>query len=317
MPPQQLPNTHLNDLSSLPPSSPPLVATSDPPEHIYGVTCDPPSLISLLSLCPSSEDEDDIQHPQTNGAIDPMGAHADSFNQPSTPPQYKGRELVGGDGSDPGVYKSSPVLSKQAQKRKARKQRQATWETKRSRRQQSKEREAQSRVEQKRIVIASALQLLEKGSATFGDLCLYVFDPQNHDVSVGWRWDNFYNSPDIINKIFAWMASSPNSKLACQTVKRAMADVVEKVVAHEADQITKQGMLRPPDEVDADFVLGLKFSTLPKIIKQNCPTMFRILMCIARTPRQEKECSALRLEHKSFVSATVLDHLNVLTYLVP
>ena len=66
----------------------------------------------------------------------------------------------------------------------------------------------------KNEAMKEALKVLENASLTFGDLCLFVFDPCNL-VSKGWRWDNFYKSPEVVDQVLLWMVSKPNSKLAC------------------------------------------------------------------------------------------------------
>jgi hypothetical protein len=217
-----------------------------------------------------------------------------------TPPRYRGHALVGGDGSDPGVYESSPVFSKEDQKRKAQHNKRHTWEMKRCRRKQ----ENIAKVEEKRTAMAKALWILEDASLTFTDLCLHVFDPMSNAVTSGWRWENVYNKLEVLNEMLALLASEKHSKQASRNAERGMAKVVEKVVAREANIIMRKGVLRPPSEVDASFILGMKFSNLPDIIKNNCPTIFQVLMAIARTPRQQQECTAARLQHKSLVSFT-------------
>jgi hypothetical protein len=102
------------------------------------------------------------------------------------------------------------------------------------------------------------------------------------------------------------MVSKPNSKQAHKFAKRGMIAIMENVVADEADRITKAGLLCLPAEINASYVLGMKFSELPHIIQVNCPTMFRILMSIAKTCRQKNECTPVHLQHKSLVSVASL-----------
>ena len=224
-----------------------------------------------------------------------------------TPPHYRGRALVGGEGSNPGVYLSSPVLSKEDRKWKAKAKKDNTWKLKRHQQEQqiaTKQMEGtQLKTERQQRAIANALQNLEDASVTFADLCLYVFNPDNTHITSGWCWDNFYKRPEDIDQILTWMVSKPNSRQARRFVRRGMIVIMEKVVADEADRITKAGVLRPPAEIDASYVLGMKFNELPQMIQVNCPTMFHILMGIAKTHHQENECTPVRLQHKSLVSA--------------
>jgi hypothetical protein len=304
------PDMLLSDLTILPPSSPPIIAALDSLEPINGVGGKPSSVL---------EDETDIPDQWwSNNAIELITPHdrahdcsnSNSNLNPMTPPRYKGRALVGGEGSDPGVYLSSPVLSKEDRKRKAKVDKDNTWKLKRHRREQEVAikhmEETQLKTEKKQSAIAKALQNLEDASVTFADLCLHVFDPDNCHITPGWRWDNFYKRPEDVDQILTWMVSKPNSKQARKFAKRGMIAIMEKVVADEADRITKAGLLRPPAEIDASYVLGMKFSELPRIIQVNCPTMFRILMSIAKTCRQENECTPVRLQHKSLVSVASL-----------
>ena len=142
-----------------------------------------------------------------------------------------------------------------------------------------------------------------------------MFNPQNPE-NTGWRWHNFYKYPEAVEQILSWMVSRPNSKLACQTAEKGMVKVIETVVAREADRITKNGVLRPPDVIDTQFVLGMKFSELPQKIKERCPTIYRVLMAIAKTKRQERECTAARIQHKSFVSPAFANHHKYVDLLV-
>ena len=174
--------------------------------------------------------------------------------------------------------------------------------------------EAQFDTERRQNGIAKALQNLEDASVTFADLCLYVFNPDNCYITTGWRWNNFYKKPEDVDQILTWMVSKPNSKQARKFVKRGMIKIVEDVVVDEANQITKAGVLRPPAEIDPSYVLGMKFSELPQTIQVNCPTIYRILIGIAKTCRQERECTPVRLQHKSLVSAAPLLLAYMLTY---
>ena len=109
------------------------------------------------------------------------------------------------------------------------------------------------------------------------------------------------------------MASKSNSKLAHRTVEKGMIEIVKDIIGKEANEITKCSVLRPPDTVDANFALGMKFSTLPDVIKENCPTMFQILLGIIKTDRQARECTNRWLEHKSFVSIVNIWSIYTLT----
>ena len=127
-------NMHLADLTSLPPSSPPIIAASDSPEPIDGVGREPPSPLSVLSSSP--EDETDLPVPDqqpSNNVVELITPYDRACDWPNsmTPPRYRGRTLVGGEGSDPGVYLSSPVLSKEDRKRKAKADKENTWMLKR------------------------------------------------------------------------------------------------------------------------------------------------------------------------------------------
>jgi hypothetical protein len=131
-----------------------------------------------------------------------------------TPPRYKGRQLVGADGSDPGVFESSPILDIQSRKRKERNSKHDTWIIREQTKAAAREMEAVELELKKNEAMKEALKVLENASLTFGDLCLFVFDPCNL-VSKGWRWDNFYKSPEVVDQVLLWMVSKPNSKLAC------------------------------------------------------------------------------------------------------
>jgi hypothetical protein len=294
-----------NKWSSLPPSSPIL----DTPFH----PSDPPSPLSALPSSPQALE--DIPHePYATPALSSARPVSPRYIGVATvtPPRYKGRRLVGADGSDPGVFESSPILNIQSRKRKERNSKHDTWVIREQAKAAAREVEALERELKKQEAMNEALKVLENASLTFGDLCLYVFDPCNF-MSKGWRWDNFYKSPEVVEQVLSWMVSKQNSKLARRTVEKGMVKIVEDIIGKEANEITKRGVLRPPDDVDANFALGMKFSTLPDVIKENCPMMFRILLGIVKTDRQARECTENRLEHKSFVSIVDIWSIYTLT----
>jgi len=227
---------HLTDLSSLPPSSPPFSAASDPSREVQEDASSP------LSALFSSQDvqENSLHQQQLSTAtllgslhIEPLMDTYTPVTVTKTPPQYQGRELVGGEGSDPGVFRSSLVLTKQDQKKKMQTRKQDTWKMKKQQWEEKeaikKAKKAQEEAEQKAMAIKCALCELKNASVTFTKLCLHVFNPQD-PMGMEWRWNNFYKFPEAVNNILTWMASQPNSKLACQTVAIGMTKVVENII---------------------------------------------------------------------------------------
>jgi hypothetical protein len=175
-----------NEWSLLPPSSP-IPDTPFHPNAIHISPSDPPSPLSALPSSPQARE--DIPH-------EPYATPALSSARPMSPryigvatvtlPRYKGRRLVGADGSDPGVFESSPILDIQSRKHKERNSKHNTWVIREQSKVAVRETEALERELKKQEAMKEALKVLENASLTFGDLCLFVFDLCNL-VSKGWR----------------------------------------------------------------------------------------------------------------------------------
>jgi hypothetical protein len=263
---------------------------------------DPPSPLSALPSLPQAL-EDIPYDPNTTPALLSVRPMSPQYIGVATvmPLCYKGWQLVGADGSDPGVFESSPILDIQSWKHKEQNSKHDTWIIWEQTKVAARETEAIELELKKNEAMKEALKVLENASLTFGDLCLFVFDLHNL-VSKGWWWDNFYKSPEVVDQVLLCMVSKLNSKLAHRTVERGMIKIIEEIIEKEANVITKHGVLRPPDNVDADFIMGMKFGTLLDIIKEHCLTMFQILSSIVKTPCQAHKCTEIWLQHKSFVS---------------
>ncbi|KAL1719589.1 hypothetical protein EV715DRAFT_272510 [Schizophyllum commune] len=203
------------------------------------------------------------------------------------------------------MYDSSPVLETGDSRRKAaqnargeaqiRREEQAVAEAEQA------ARLAEAVRETKLAAIEDALDCLTRGGASLGDLLLHVFgEGRDHK----WRWWNFFKETSVVETVISAMASKhynlPRARAKAET---AMLNVIVHAVEHEARRITRAGALRPPREVDENFVLGFKFHGLVDTILPQCPMIARLLLGICQTKRQTEQCTLEKLEHKRFLSA--------------
>ncbi|KAI4520861.1 hypothetical protein K525DRAFT_270399 [Schizophyllum commune Loenen D] len=203
------------------------------------------------------------------------------------------------------MYDSSPVLDTRDSRRKAaqnardeaqmRREEQAAAEAEQAARLAEAVREA------KLAAIENALDCLTRGGASLGDLLLHVFgEGRDHK----WRWWNFFKETSVVDNVISAMASKHyNLPRARAKAEGAMLNVIVHTVEHEARRITRAGTLRPPKEVDENFVLGFKFHGLVDTILPRCPTIARLLLGICQTKRQTKDCTLEKLDHKRFLTA--------------
>lgn len=207
-------------------------------------------------------------------------------------------------GSDDSVEHTSPASTKSARIRKGHKKRIIT-----RRQNLAAEREAaaalaeqKARLQEEKThqVTEDILKMLKDNDINFGVFLTHVFDTRH--TSRSWRWFNFFEKTETLYGVLERMVSKTNSKEARRRATGAMTKVVLEAVSREAEKITSRGILRAPAEVDEDFVLGSEFAEHGSLIQKHCPIIMRLLMGIARTPHQAKECSEQRLEHKKLVS---------------
>ncbi|KAL1683059.1 hypothetical protein EV122DRAFT_286615 [Schizophyllum commune] len=222
---------------------------------------------------------------------------------PRTPTHLVGQELAYASGSDPGVANSSIPRGPEDRQRKGHKKRRNTFARKRQDKEEREHLEHEAEARAKVTAFEAALDILARNSIPFGELLLYVLDPKGKR-SRAWRWDNLFKHPSTIHQALEWMAlSKKNSHTARSRAVDAVLNVTTRLLSDEAKAITQSGSLRPPSKVDQDFVLGYKFASLPKRIREFCPLTLRVLSSITTTSRQLRECTQEKLAHKKFVTA--------------
>ncbi|KAI5885344.1 uncharacterized protein SCHCODRAFT_02718945 [Schizophyllum commune H4-8] len=159
---------------------------------------------------------------------------------------------------------------------------------------------AAAREAAKVVAIDRALDLLKGAGVTLGEFMQDTLGDRHEET---WRYHQFYKDDVAVNKVIVTMASKKNRAKARRRVESAMLEVIAHVVEHEATAITKSGALRPPTEVNQDFVLGFKFTHLVELISPECPSIVTLMRRIVQTPRQTEDCSEAKLEHKEFITS--------------
>ncbi|KAI5822794.1 hypothetical protein K523DRAFT_406741 [Schizophyllum commune Tattone D] len=222
---------------------------------------------------------------------------------PRTPTHLVGQELAYASGSDPGVANSSIPRGPEDRQRKGHKKRRNTFARKREDKEEREQREHEAEARAKVTAFEAALDILARNSIPFGELLLYVLDPKGKR-SRGWRWNNLFKDPSTIRQALEWMAlTKRNSHTARSRAVDAVLNVTTRLLSNEAKAITQSGSLRPPSTVDKEFVLGYKFASLPRRIREFCPLTLRVLSSVTTTTRQLRECTQEKLAHKKFVTA--------------
>ncbi|KAL1699001.1 hypothetical protein EV121DRAFT_217137 [Schizophyllum commune] len=212
---------------------------------------------------------------------------------------------MGVDGSDEGVAITSPARDAEDNERKRAQDMQDRYEAARQERlladlaaaAAAKAAKHAARVD----AIDRALDLLKGAGVTLGEFLQDTLDSDRHEEA--WRYHQFYKDEVAVGKVVSAMASKKNRAKARRRVEGTMLEVIARVVEHEATAITKSGVLRPPEKVDEDFVLGFKFTNLVNLINPECPSIVMLLKRIVQTQRQVEECTEETLEHKEFITS--------------
>ncbi|KAH7918344.1 hypothetical protein BV22DRAFT_1075903 [Leucogyrophana mollusca] len=154
-----------------------------------------------------------------------------------------------------------------------------------------------------RTTISDALDGLAENGVKFSEVLNYVFDANN--TTPQWRWDEVFSNPTCIRQVLDFCASKNNSATGRRSLTAWATNYILSVVDDEATEITKSGILRATGrEVNASFALGLDFGSLAGMMRQYCPTIMKILACIATTERQEKSGNADLMLRKDFIAAS-------------
>ncbi|KAI0054708.1 hypothetical protein BV25DRAFT_1903821 [Artomyces pyxidatus] len=300
-------------LTDLPPSSPLSSLSSSPTRRVEPQT---PFTIGDVSPEPPSSPTDRLlplpsRHPGGKGySVTTPTATAQARSSVADVDPIR-RNLWGqahpSMSSEPdSIIMSSPALTKSAKKRKGHKRRVKTLQVNKAReREQAAIAEATLAEEHealKRTTFSEIIDLLEHNELTLGEFLLHVFNPANQ--SRGWRWTHFFVRPNDVHQVLDYWVSKDNSKTAHRTIKGWMTGYMVKTVSHEADNITARGVLRVPGDVDADFALGMDYANLAPLIQSHCPTTMKLLTSVAKTERQVRECSDVKLKQKDFLAAT-------------
>lgn len=214
------------------------------------------------------------------------------------PRRYANRPLIGVDSQDSGVYATSPdrgpgTVDRQLKgQQRNRDLNEEKRELKARAKQDATALEAAKVAREKEEAINFIVEQLDEFDVTLGDLLAHTF---GDGCDSRWRWKHFYKDSKNVSTVISAMASRRNPPQARRKAETAMVEVVSHVLEHEAAAVTKQGILRPPAEVDEGFVSGLELDKLPILLSPLCPAITKLLHSIAQTKRQLDHCTVRRL----------------------
>lgn len=215
-----------------------------------------------------------------------------------------GRVILGAEGSDPGVFWSSPAETTEDRRRKgwtlAAAGRRGFYE---QRAEDAREEREEATVEREGAM-KRVLNILDEAGLTVADLVAYVFHPSR--FSRQWRWDQFFSKPDALRQLLRLCISSDVPPSVQSIIQTFANRYVLGKLKQEADVITRGGILRIAGRpFDSSLVLGLDFRTLAETLTQWCPTLMHFLTGIITTTRQEKKNTPEKKKQKQFVSWSV------------
>jgi hypothetical protein len=159
--------------------------------------------------------------------------------------------------SSDGPVMTSPITGTAAEKqmkrrRKSAKKQKATIHQKQ---QDARDKSAQ----QLRQAVEDVLQFLEDRDIHFGELVKFVFNPENGLGNV--RWHQFFAHAGDASQILEWWTSSANGRPGRDEVKDWAIDYVGKLVAKEAEAVTKSKILQTKEKtIDQEFVTSFNLS---------------------------------------------------------
>ncbi|KAJ7280067.1 hypothetical protein C8J57DRAFT_1464500 [Mycena rebaudengoi] len=133
-------------------------------------------------------------------------------------------------------------------------------------------------------VFDEILTLLKDNDLTFGQLMLYVFDPNYNEAAT--RWDGFFKEPGLATKILNLWVSKSNSRTAREEVGAWAEGYIEEIVRDEGEDITASKVLQTGREVVTnDYVTGFSMLAVGAHIQQASRVAMKILSAFATSPR--------------------------------
>jgi hypothetical protein len=229
---------------------------------------------------------------------------------PAPPAAHPDAHSVSSDDLMDGILLSSPVIGtaeerKSINRRKAARKRQATVEKRKLAAQEQSEhaRATDAQVEANGVTALhlffdDILATLQSNGCTFGDLCLYVFDPVYKQGIT--RWAGFFQVPGLVERILElWVAQQ--SDTARGRVVAWCVSFVCRLVNREARDITESGNLQTAkDGIDDAFLRAYHPEKMYAYLAEKAD----VFMAVARafgTSLRQANCSKARQEKKNAV----------------
>ncbi|KAL1948712.1 hypothetical protein VTO73DRAFT_10518 [Trametes versicolor] len=158
------------------------------------------------------------------------------------------------------------------------------------------EESASDMAEKRRQTLESALDCLLRDGLSFGDLALYVSDPESKKGTE--RFYGLFSIPGRVEQILDFWAGSRNSRTGQKAIHAWAIARVKRRLNEEGHAATQSNLLQARTmEIDPTFVLDFSFERIRTQLAELCPTALDVFRAFSTTTRQEKEQSTAS-EHR-------------------
>lgn len=162
---------------------------------------------------------------------------------------------------------------------------------------------AAARKEEAAKCIKTMLAELKGDGLTFGDVVLFVSDPDNWQGDA--RYNGFFSKPDRVRQVLDFWVGSRNSATGRRCVHEWAVAYVKGHMSAEGNKVTQSNLLQARTmNVDATFALDFSYDRLYRKFLDMCPTAMEVLEAFSTTPRQIKEATPSSERRKANVSVT-------------
>lgn len=143
------------------------------------------------------------------------------------------------------------------------------------------------RAKQVESTCRQTLDFMAERGITFGDLVLYVSNPEMKQGDS--RWNGFFGIPGRVAEVLNYWVSSRNSQSGRDTVRNWALDYVGRILDKEGEGITNSGLLRSENKlIDKSYTVDFSLDSLYQKIKDAAPAMTKLLHAFSTTKRQQQ-----------------------------
>ncbi|KAI0723617.1 hypothetical protein C8Q76DRAFT_767461 [Earliella scabrosa] len=143
----------------------------------------------------------------------------------------------------------------------------------------------------------SALEWLEAHELTFGDLVVYVSNPENWQGSR--RYWGFFSVQGRVEQVLDWWTSSRNSTTGRTSVHTWAVEYAATVVRAEGSAATRSKFLQAEKmEISREFALGFTLEKFHAKLLELCPTAMALFTAFSSTHKQLSSDSASAIKRK-------------------